>query len=177
MENNIEHLKYPIGRWAKPEIISPEMRPGWVNEIAALPERLEAALTKLPVAKLDTPYRPGGWTVRQVVHHLADSHLNAHIRLRLALTEDNPTIKPYQEAKWAMLPDNQLPVDGSLDIIRAVHHRWVFLLKTLSEADFQRTYFHPAQGKTFTMEAMTGLYAWHSNHHLAHVLLVSDERF
>ncbi|MBI5916386.1 MAG: putative metal-dependent hydrolase [Bacteroidetes bacterium] len=172
MENNIEHLKYPTGRWAKPEIITPDMRQGWINDISMLPERLEAALAGMPEAKFDTPYRPGGWTVRQVVHHLADSHLNAHCRIRLALTEDNPTIKPYLEAQWALLPDNQLPVDGSLDIIRAVHHRWVYLLKTLTESDFQRTYFHPEQGKTFTLEAMTSLYAWHSNHHLAHVKLV-----
>jgi hypothetical protein len=168
----MEHLQYPIGKFTAPESVTPTMRQGWIETIAALPQQLEDALQGITEAQLDTPYRPEGWTVRQVVHHLADSHLNAFCRLHLSLTEDAPTIKPYNEAAWAKLPDSSLPVIHSLDMLRGMHFRWVHLLRNMSEADFQRTYIHPQYGKVYSMDTMTALYAWHSEHHLGHVKLV-----
>ena len=119
--------------------------------------------------QLLTPYRDGGWTIAQVVHHLADSHLNSYIRFKLALTEDNPTIKPYDEAAWAMLADSRMPIDSSLQLLESVHARWVTLLRSMKEADFARTYVHPEHGKTFTLWGVLGMYAWHGRHHTAHV--------
>ncbi|MCC6725742.1 MAG: putative metal-dependent hydrolase [Saprospiraceae bacterium] len=168
----MEHLKYPIGKFAMPESVTPEMRAAWIEKIAALPQQLEAALAGISEAQLDTPYRPDGWTIRQVVHHLADSHINAYCRLHLSLTEDAPTIKPYSEGLWAQLADSQLPVESSLQILRGVHHRWVHLLRSMKEEDFARTYIHPAYGKVYSMDTMTGLYAWHGEHHIGHVKLV-----
>jgi len=168
----MEHLQYPIGRFTAPENINDTMRQARIESIATLPQRLEAALAGITETQLDTPYRPDGWTVRQVMHHLADSHINAYCRLHLSLTEDAPTIKPYSEAKWAQLPDSQLPIKSSLEILRGLHHRWVYLLRNMSEADFQRTYIHPQYGKVYSMDTMTALYAWHGEHHLAHVKLV-----
>lgn len=168
----MEQLQYPIGRFTAPVNVTPAMRHSWIETIAALPQRLEDALQDITDAQLDTPYRPEGWTVRQVVHHLADSHLNAFCRLHLSLTEDAPTIKPYNEAEWAKLPDSALPLIHSLDMLRGMHFRWVHLLRNMSEADFQRTYIHPQYGKVYSMDTMTALYAWHCEHHLGHVKLV-----
>jgi DinB superfamily len=168
----MEHLQYPIGRFTAPENINDAMRQARIETIATLPQRLVAALVGITEKQLDTPYRPDGWTVRQVVHHLADSHINAYCRLHLSLTEDAPTIKPYLEAKWAQLPDSQLPIESSMEILRGLHLRWVHLLRNMSEADFQKTYIHPQYGKVYSMDTMTALYAWHGEHHLAHVNLV-----
>ena len=168
----MEHLKYPIGKFTAPENVTADMRQAWIESITALPQHLEAALEGVTEAQLDTPYRPDGWTVRQVVHHLADSHINAYCRLHLSLTEDAPVIKPYEEGAWAKLPDSTLPISHSLEILRGLHFRWVHLLRNMSEADFQRTYVHPQYGKVYSMDTMSALYAWHGGHHLAHVKLV-----
>jgi hypothetical protein len=145
------------------------IRAAHLNTLRLLPERLRASVAGLNKAQLDTPYRQGGWTIRQVVHHVADSHANAYIRCKLALTEDWPTIKPYDEAAWANLADTRsLPVEISLSLIEALHVRWVALLESLSEEDFQKGYNHPALGRQNLATALA-LYEWHSRHHTAHI--------
>lgn len=161
--------RYPLGRFVPVDDLSPEARAGALAAVASLPTEVAAAVAGLSDEQLDTPYRPGGWTVRQVVHHLADSHLNAYIRFRLALTEDEPTIKPYDENRWAELPDARSgPVDLSLALLAAVHGRWTALLAALSPADFARVYVHPDDGRR-TLDRTLALYAWHGRHHGAHV--------
>jgi len=162
-------LRFPLGKFAGGDTFTQSEVHEFVQDIARLPGLLRQAVQGLTSAQLDTPYRPGGWTVRQVVHHLADSHMNSYIRFRLALTEDNPVIKPYEEQLWAELPDaRQEPVEVSLALLEALHQRWVSLLKTLSENDWLRTFTHPVSGKT-TIAKAAGLYAWHGRHHLAHI--------
>jgi uncharacterized damage-inducible protein DinB len=162
-------LSYPIGKFEPPASLSPDMRRQWIETIAAAPARLRAAIEDLSVEHLDTPYRPGGWTVRQVVHHVADSHMHAYIRFRLALTEDNPAIKPYDQDKWAQLPDARSgPVETSLDLLEAMHNRWVALMESMSDADFDRTFFHPERGP-MRLDFTLAMYAWHSLHHEAHI--------
>lgn len=166
----MEQLQYPIGRFEAPEIVSFELRNKWINDIKILPQQLIDACENLNDAQLDTPYRPEGWTLRQVVHHVADSHVNAYIRYKLACTELNPTIKPYLEAKWAELGDAKTEdIQISLDILKAIHRRWVIHLRNMSEADWKRTFFHPESQKTFVLEKNLGLYSWHGRHHLAHI--------
>lgn len=165
----MDNLSYPIGHFEKPENISREVREKWVKEIASFPGKLETVLSSLTEAQLDTPYRPGGWTVRQLVHHIADSHMNAFIRFRLSLTEDNPTIKPYEEKLWAKLPDAGMPVSFSLDILRGLHKRWSFMLANLEEKELEKTFFHPASKSSHTVDETIGTYAHHGNHHLAHI--------
>lgn len=167
---NLEALKYPVGNFAPPKDTSPAIRSQWIEDIANLPAQVRAAVVGLSDEQLETPYRPGGWTLRQVVHHLPDSHMNSYMRFRLALTEENPTIRPYEEARWAELPDaKSAPVDLSLDLLDALHKRWVVLLKAMTEADFQKTFLHPESGRTFRLATVLALYAWHSRHHLAHI--------
>jgi hypothetical protein len=164
-----ESLRYPIGKYQPPDKISPEQRAEWINILGALPEKLKQAVSHLTETQLDTPYRPGGWTVRQVVHHLPDSHLNSYIRFRLALTENAPTIKPYDEAKWAELPDARTgPIGPSLLILEGLHGRWTALLRTFDDQTFARTLRHPEWGE-IRIDWMLGLYAWHCGHHLAHI--------
>jgi len=165
----MEDLRYPIGRFVRPaEVTEARLREA-IADIAAAPARLRAAVAGLSGEQLDTPYRPGGWTLRQVVHHVADSHVNSYVRYRLALTEDEPTIKPYDEARWAELPDaKSLPVDVSLAMLDAVHYRWTSLLDALAPADFARTFRHPEMG-LMRLDANTCLYAWHGRHHEAHI--------
>ena len=168
-EEQPDLLRFPIGKFGGGEAFTPALIQEYVQNIASLPGLLRQAVLGLNNVQLDTPYRPGGWTVRQVVHHLADSHLNSYIRFRLALTEDNPLIKPYEEQRWAELPDAQTePVEISLVLLEALHQRWVVLLKSLSESDWLRTFTHPVSGKTTLIKA-AGLYAWHGKHHLAHI--------
>lgn len=163
-------LQYPIGRYSPPSPITPEHRSAWIRELALLPDQLNAAVKGLSDKQLDTPYRPGGWTVRQVVHHVPDSHLNSYTRFRLALTEHSPTIKPYDEAAWAELPDAKYaPIQPSLLLLDALHRRWVMLLELLSDDAFKRTFRHPERGET-PLEWTLGLYAWHGHHHSAHIL-------
>jgi hypothetical protein len=163
-----DDLRYPVGRFCPPAASMPGVRAAQIETLRLLPERLRAAVAGLNEAQLDTPYRDEGWTVRQVVHHFADSHANSFIRFKLALTEDWPTIKPYDEAAWARLPDSRLPIDGSLVFIDSLHARWVALLQSMSEEDFQRGYNHPEMGPQ-NLAAALALYEWHSRHHVAHI--------
>jgi len=160
--------RFPIGKFAKPEKITPDERNGAIASLAELPEQLRNAVNGLDAAQLDTPYRDGGWTLRQVVHHVADSHMNSFIRIRLALTEDWPVVKTYEEAAWATLHDSTAPVEWSLELIESLHARWVMLLQSLNEAQWQRGFRHPESGPS-TVEMATLMYAWHSRHHLAHI--------
>ncbi|HMF91735.1 MAG TPA: bacillithiol transferase BstA [Candidatus Angelobacter sp.] len=166
--------RYPIGRFTPDPSPSPESRSRHIAEIAALPQRFRQAVTGLAPAQLDTPYREGGWTVRQLIHHVPDSHMNAYIRCKLALTEDVPTIKPYDEAAWAKLADSALtPVEVSLALLDAVHTRWVTLLRSLGTQDFEREFNHPEWGVR-TLDWLVDQYAWHSNHHLGHVTALRE---
>jgi hypothetical protein len=162
----LENLRYPIGHFSASAVSS--TRAQQIDTLRQLPALLHQAIHGLNDAQLDTPYREGGWTVRQLVHHVADSHANAYVRIKLALTEDNPTIKPYDEAAWAALPDSRLPVELSLGIVEGVHARLVALLETLPDADFGRTFHHPERGP-MTVAGNLALYDWHSRHHLAHI--------
>jgi uncharacterized damage-inducible protein DinB len=166
--DTLQDPRYPIGNFSVPASSMAGIRTAHIQTLRLLPERLSTAVAGLDDRQLDTPYREGGWTVRQVVHHVADSHANAYIRFKLALTEDWPTIKPYDEAAWAMLPDSQLPVGVSLDLIAALHARWVSLLESLSEEDFHRGYVHPAGGRQ-NLAQVLALYEWHARHHTAHI--------
>lgn len=163
-----DDLRYPVGRFDGRSAATAEARAAAIAELRALPGSLRAAVAGLSDAQLDTPYREGGWTVRQVVHHVADSHMNAFIRFKLALTEDWPTIKPYDEAAWARLPDSALPLEPSLALIGALHTRWVALVEPLAESDFARGYTHPENGRQSLATALA-IYAWHSRHHTAHI--------
>jgi hypothetical protein len=168
--------RYPVGEFRLDAPITPARRAAWLDEIAAAPARLREAVCGLDDAKLDTPYRDGGWTVRQVVHHVPDSHLNAYVRFRLALTEDAPIIRPYLEARWAELPDARSgPVEMSLALLETLHVRWVELLRAMTEADFRREFRHPEQG-TKTLEVAAAKYAWHGRHHVAHVTALRARR-
>jgi uncharacterized damage-inducible protein DinB len=164
----LDDLRYPIGRFSPTASSVPGIRAAHIETLRQLPERLRAAVSGLSDAQLDTPYREGGWTVRQVVHHVADSHTYAYLRCKHALTEDWPTIKPYDEGAWANLADSRLPVEISLASIAALHSRWVSLLESLSEEDFQKGYNHPERGRQNLATALA-LYAWHARHHTAHI--------
>lgn len=161
-------LRYPIGRFDDGMPITAEVRESAIAAIAELPVRLRGAVAGLADAQLDTPYRPDGWTVRQVVHHLADSHINAYIRTKLGLTEHEPTIKPYDQDSWVPLPDSGLPVDVSLFILDGVHTRWTTLWRSLTPAQFSRVFHHPEIG-VVTLDSQLQMYAWHSRHHVAHI--------
>jgi hypothetical protein len=163
-------LRYPVGQFEMPATVTPEMRSHAIDIIAALPARLREAVAGLTDPQLDTPYRPGGWTVRQVVHHLADSHMNSYSRMKVAQTERSPTIMPYDEKAWAELPDMRLPIAASLGILDGLHDRWVVLLRALQPADYAREFLHPEYpGAPRTIEWVVQHYAWHSQHHVGHV--------
>ena len=167
-------LRYPIGKLQRKSALSADERRGAVDAIAAAPRQLRDAVQGLTDAQLDTPYRPGGWTVRQLVHHVADSHMNAYCRFRLAFTELNPTIKPYEEAKWAELEDARtMPIAVSLTLIDAMHERLVTLLRHSPDEAFQRTLNHPENGP-MTTDALLTVYAWHGRHHAAHVTALRE---
>lgn len=167
---DIENLRYPIGKYSAPETFSPETIAGWVKDIEALPQLIKAEVSGLSGDILQQTYRPGGWTIHQLVHHCADSHMNAFIRFKLALTENNPTIKPYMEALWAELPDTlDMPINASLLILEGVHARMATLLKSLTSEQLQRTFIHPEHNRTQSIAFTVGSYAWHGNHHLAHI--------
>ena len=162
-------LSYPIGRFSFPDTTTAEQREGWIADIAAAPANLRAAVANLTAEQLDTPYRPGGWTIRQVVHHVPDSHIHAYVRFKLALTENEPTIKPYDEALWANLADTQsTPIEVSLNLLESLHDRWVRLLRSFSESDFERYLLHPEIGRV-RLDRYTASYAWHCKHHVAHI--------
>lgn len=161
--------RYPVGRFQRPESVDPHQRMAAIAALAELPGRLKDAVDDLDRAQLDTPYREGGWTVRQLVHHVADSHMNAYVRVKLALTEDWPTIVAYDEKAWAELRDgSSAPVSWSVDLLENLHARWVMLLESLTEEQWARGVKHPVNGP-MTVEVATQLYAWHSRHHVAHI--------
>ena len=166
----MDDLRYPIGKFAFDGGATERDREARIADIAAAPTKLRDAVRGLSDEQLDTPYRPGGWTVRQVVHHVPDSHLNAYVRFKLALTENAPTIKPYDEARWAELADSRAtPLETSLSLLEALHERWVVLLRALGPADYARTFVHPEHGRVLSLEWALAQYAWHSRHHVAHI--------
>lgn len=168
-------LRYPVGPLTTTAPFTAADRGAALTVLAEAPARLRLAVSGLTDRQLDTPYRPGGWTVRQVVHHVPDSHLNAYIRMKLALTESTPTITPYDEKAWATLADTRLPVDVSLALIESVHARWVALFHALKPADWSRTFIHPEYPEgPRTIDWLVQIYAWHSNHHLAHITSLKD---
>ncbi len=166
---NLEQLKYPVGKYHYPEQVNNTTLSQWISIIADLPTALRQMVDNLTEEQLNWRYRPEGWTIKQVVHHLADSHLNSQTRFKWALTEDHPTIKPYHEDKWAELPDVAGPIEDSILLLTGLHNRWVNLLKGLTEDQLARTYVHPQHGKTFDLKYTIGMYAWHCQHHLAHI--------
>lgn len=161
-------LRYPVGEFKVEGDITQDLINEWIEEIENAPSLLRDAVKGLKEEQIDTPYRPGGWTVRQVVHHLPDSHLNSYVRLKLTLTEDRPVIKPYKEEEWAELPDSKLPIDIPLVLLEALHQKWVYLLRNLSPSDLEKTFLHPESGE-ISLSSYIGLYAWHCRHHIAHI--------
>ncbi|PZX57966.1 YfiT family bacillithiol transferase [Algoriphagus chordae] len=166
---DIELLKYPIGKFLKPETISEQNFKEATAYLRVFPQYLEDSISEFTEEQFNTPYRPGGWTVKELVHHLADSHMNALIRFKLALTEDNPTIKPYDEASWAKMPDYILPIETSLALIAGIHLKWAVILENMSPTNFQKCYFHPESQTSVPLSEVTLMYQWHSQHHLAHI--------
>jgi hypothetical protein len=171
-------LRYPIGKfqWTAPESEeqSAKDRAGYIEVLAKIPGHMRSAVLDLKPEQLDTPYRPEGWTVRQVVHHVPDSHVNAYIRFKLALTEEQPPIKPYKEAEWAKLADSNItPIEVSLHLLAALHSRWVDLLRSMQPSDFGRTLYHPEHG-VLTLDRMLAMYAWHSTHHVTHITALRE---
>ncbi|MFJ7186155.1 YfiT family bacillithiol transferase [Lysinibacillus xylanilyticus] len=161
-------LRYPIGQFQFPEVVTAQQVQEWMEDIRLLPKQLAEALKGVSEQALTKSYRENGWTVTQLVHHIADSHMNSFIRFKLALTENGPTIKPYNEEEWAKLPDSEMPVSTSYKMIEGLHERWVYLLKSLTEEQLQRAFHHPDSG-LMTLEKALALYAWHGKHHLAHI--------
>lgn len=166
-------LRYPIGKFQRDASPSPENNRRHILEIEAAPAQLRRAVAGLTSAQIDTPYRPEGWTVRQTVHHLADSHMNAYVRFKLALTEDAPTIKLYDEALWARTADNQEPVEISLALLEALHQRWSNLLQSMKESDYTRTLVHPENG-VVPLHVQLAIYGWHGRHHTAHITALRE---
>jgi hypothetical protein len=166
----MEKLKYPIGQFICPEPISNTHINQWIKEISRLPGQLRKSVKGLTDSHLNTHYRPGGWTLRQVVHHVADSHMNSYIRFKLALTEDTPTIRGYYEDRWAELPEakNGDP-EISLELIAALHKRWVEMLNSMEETDFDKSFYHPEMNRKVPLKEACGMYAWHGDHHVAHI--------
>jgi hypothetical protein len=168
-------LRYPIGTYDYPTTVSEYERERWMQDISIAPRLLEDAVDGLSDRQMETAYRPGGWTVRQVVHHVADSHMNGLIRFKLALTEEQPTIKCYDEARWAELADvSVVPIEVSLALLDGIHTRWMAVLRSLKSEDFRRSFFHPERNGVLTLEQALGLYAWHGRHHAAHITTLRD---
>ncbi len=166
----MHHLQYPIGIFIKPEPLDKLVIASCIETIAVFPTKLRASVEYLTNEQLDTPYRPAGWTIRQVVHHCADSHMNSFIRFKLALTEDTPIVKPYLEDRWAELPDTKgMDIRHSLDVLDGLHARWVVTLRSLTPATRKRTFVHPGEGRAITLDEAIAHYAWHCEHHLAHI--------
>jgi len=169
-----EDLRYPIGNYI-PQVFSHKQKEAWLLDIKFLPEELEIAVQNLDAYQLQTPYREGGWTVQQLVHHVADSHMNAYIRFKLALTEHNPTIKPYEEKEWAKLNDvNTVPINVSLTLLHALHQRWYATIKDLTEEQWELTVFHPEHKKEISLWHFLGMYAWHGRHHVKHITALRE---
>ncbi|TFE22600.1 YfiT family bacillithiol transferase [Cohnella luojiensis] len=168
-------LRFPIGQFEHEGQVSAQQRRDWISDIASLPTKLAAAVEGLGRDQLDTPYRPDGWTIRQVTHHIADSHLTCFTRFKLALTEEQPAIRPYYEDRWALLADTaKAPIELSLTLVAALHERWVFLLRSMSEEDYARTFYHPESKKVFRLDTVLGSYSWHGRHHVAHITFLRE---
>jgi hypothetical protein len=167
--------RYPIGKFRVEGAISALQTEQWINEINQLPEQVTELVNKLSELELQRTYREGGWNVRQLVHHLADSHLNSFVRFKLALTEENPVIKPYDEARWAQLADYEMPVQSALDLLASIHNKWVVLLHALTPAQLQLTFIHPETREEVSLKENIGIYAWHGKHHLAHIYLALED--
>lgn len=169
-------LRYPIGTY-RPAAYAPALQEEWIADLRFLPGLLERSLENLDTVQLQTPYREGGWTVQQVVHHLADSHMNAFCRAKLILTEEEPTVRPYNENKWALTADNtNVPINISVTLLYALHARWVALLEVLQETDWQKTYYHPQSKIKADLWYLTGMYAWHGKHHVAHITSLRERK-
>jgi hypothetical protein len=167
--------RYPIGKFAPPAKYTPQLRGEFIAAIEGTPTAMRKAVSGLSPSQLDTPYRPGGWTVRQVVHHLPDSHMNAYVRCKLAITEDEPTIKPYEEARWAELVDGRTASpDVSLTLLESLHARWTMLLRGLAPEQFTRTFRHPEHPGILTLDWMLAMYSWHGRHHVAHITTLRE---
>lgn len=172
---NLEELKFPIGKFQFDPEVSKEQLKQWINTIETFSEEIEIITKSISIEQLNWRYRPEGWSVKQVVHHLADSHMNALIRIKLALTEESPTIRPYEESLWAQLFDGlNNDISASLKIISGVHERWTQVLKNLSEKEWNKTYFHPQHQRLFSIKEGLGIYDWHCKHHLAHIKQALD---
>lgn len=170
----MNNLKYPVGHYEEQPFSEKQLK-DWLLQIKHLPLLLEHAITNLDEAQLETPYRPDGWTVKELVHHVADSHINAYMRFKLGLTEDNPTIRPYDQEKWAALPDTKnLPVNISTTLLHALHRRLFEILSNMEEADWRKTIFHPEQKKKISLWYLLGMYAWHGRHHVAHITALRE---
>jgi len=169
--NAMEHLKYPIGRFSFPETLDADQWKVWKETISTFHDHLEDVVSGMTQEQLDTTYRPEGWTARQVIHHIADSHSHALIRFKWALTEDKPMIKPYLEAKYAMLPDYSLPIDAAMWMLKGLHVKWSHIMQHMIDTDWEKGYFHPETGKFFSLYDAAALYSWHCRHHLEHVKL------
>jgi len=169
-----EDLRYPIGKF-EPKPYTAEQKQKWLLDIQYLPSDLELAIQNLDAHQLNTPYREGGWRVQQLVHHIADSHMNAYIRFKLGLTENNPPLKPYEEAEWALLNDiDAVPVNVSITLLYALHERWLATIKDLSDEQWQRTVYHPEHKKELTLWFLLGMYAWHGKHHVNHITALRE---
>lgn len=174
MDDVRDDLRYPVGKFRFPDEISREELAGFIDQIAAAPARMRAAVAGLNHAQLDTPYRRDGWTIRQVVHHVPDSHMNSYVRFRLALTEDDPVIKPYEEARWAELADARaMEIEPSLVLLESLHARWVPLLRSLRQSEWKRCFRHPELGPV-RLEQNAALYAWHGRHHVRHITALRE---
>ena len=165
----VEQLKYPIGTFINAAEITPELLKTWTKDIAELPAKISNLTKDLSEEELSWQYRPEGWTIKQVIHHLADSHMNSIIRFKIALTEEDPAIRGYDETAWAQLDDYSCDINQSLILLEGLHHRWVKLIENFNENELQKTFYHPEREQKYTLKTAIGMYAWHSNHHLAHI--------
>ncbi|MDG3583829.1 YfiT family bacillithiol transferase [Galbibacter pacificus] len=166
----LEKLKYPIGKFTIPDNITSKDIQKWIKTIEFFPDKLESLVEDFDDLQLDTPYRPGGWTVRQVIHHLADSHINSYVRFKWTLTEEKPTIKAYHEDRWALLDDGaHADIDLSLSLIESLHKRWAYMLKDLTAKQLNRTFIHPESKAEISLKQLIGIYDWHCRHHFAHI--------
>lgn len=172
MANIVDPLRFPIGIYEAPEIISESDIKGWIDEIEVLPVQMKEVVKGLSEVQLNRTYRPEGWTIKQVIHHVADSHMNSYIRFKLAFTEDNPTIRPYFEDRWAECDEaKNADIEISLNLLEALHKRWVLFLRSMELKDWDRTFYHPENKRTSPLKEVVGLYAWHGKHHLNHILI------
>jgi hypothetical protein len=174
---NFEALKFPVGKFVKPDSITKEIIDSGISDIENFPDLVKEEIQNLDKKDLNLRYRPDGWTISQVVHHCADSHINSYARFKLALTENLPTIKPYEESLWAELPDSQLSPFVSLKLLEALHERWVFILKSLSDEDLNKEFIHPEQSEKISLKENILIYSWHCRHHLAHIKQAKELRF